>query len=454
MWRDLINTDNVNGNAGGCGGGAGNKNGNGGTYGNFDVESDTANYIKKFNNTRATAYISNSYGGYSPKEDVDTLYNDKNTTGGGGGCGIYQSGLDGIPLIKDQLITTFPARSGNGGDGFMCNITGIDKYYGGGGGGSHFDIDGFGRGGLGGGGNGGTGGSSSATKNGVNATEYGSGGGGGASTDSAIGGHGSNGIIIIKYYSNNIPYDIGDIYNDNLYFAGGGSGGITLPSIGGGGGGINDTNFNAKEHSGSGGSGGDSKYILDGGKGGSGIVIIKYQINDKNRELNSNEIFNNIDNLFSIVNIIKYEYITTPVHTTWNDIAYDITNKNNFSNITNILSKDDVIEWLPSNNLHTDLIWVPIYNPYITTPYKDWIQVGDVDINIYPNYPKGSIYSDIHPNDIPIQFNNTNIKLWKEIVKINKHGNDTYSCIFTNLTQQNQKTYDITYIFNNIWFFR
>ena len=81
--------------------------------------------------------------------------------GGGGGAG--QVGANGTDSM-----------SGNGGNGIICNITGVNTYYAGGGGGGCSYVYGLSSGGLGGGGNGCT-----SSLLGSNANFYGGGGGGG-----------------------------------------------------------------------------------------------------------------------------------------------------------------------------------------------------------------------------------------------------------------------------------
>lgn len=111
-------------------------------------------------------------------------YNDTpaySSAGGGGAGGVGGNGT-----------TT---KGGDGGVGFLVNITGTNVYYAGGGGGVSDDDNTNttnGTGGLGGGGNGITGG------NGVSGTNGLGGGGGGGSTGFS-GGNGGSGIVIIKF---------------------------------------------------------------------------------------------------------------------------------------------------------------------------------------------------------------------------------------------------------------
>lgn len=105
-------------------------------------------------------------------------------SGGGGGAG--QPGGDYCE----------GSSAGKGGDGFKCDISGSNVWYGAGGGGGVYTNGSGGAGGTGGGGTGGRyqGGQLSS---GTSATGFGCGGGGGGYTYS--GGNGSNGIVIVRY---------------------------------------------------------------------------------------------------------------------------------------------------------------------------------------------------------------------------------------------------------------
>lgn len=108
---------------------------------------------------------------------------------GGGGGGAGGTGFAG---------TTSPSKGGNGGIGIWSAITGSGAYYaGGGGGGADTAASGAGIGGIGGGGNGGWSGSS-----GFPATFYG-GGGGGGSYSPGVGAAGYQGIVIVRYTTDN-----------------------------------------------------------------------------------------------------------------------------------------------------------------------------------------------------------------------------------------------------------
>jgi len=106
----------------------------------------------------------------------------QNASGGGGGASSV--GLQGIWTVK----------GGDGGAGFLCNISGSPVYYAGGGGGSGYLV--IGGTGTHGGGNGG-----SDMLGGINATAGtdGLGGGGGGSQSGVVGKKGGSGIVIIRY---------------------------------------------------------------------------------------------------------------------------------------------------------------------------------------------------------------------------------------------------------------
>lgn len=115
----------------------------------------------------------------------------------GGGGGASEPGHDGAYPVT--------ATSGDGGDGFLCSITGRERYYGGGGGGGTSNS-GYGnyptQGGKGGGGVGGgskgDGKPGYSGKDGEAGTGGGGGGGGGYTPYSGSGGDGGSGVVIIR----------------------------------------------------------------------------------------------------------------------------------------------------------------------------------------------------------------------------------------------------------------
>lgn len=104
---------------------------------------------------------------------------------GGGGGGAQMPGFDNSPNNE----------AGNGGNGFLSNITGTYLYYAGGGGGGNYQngvpvgVGGLGGGGLGGGGQ-------TIITSGTDATFYGGGGGGGSYNSAGY--YGYQGIVIIS----------------------------------------------------------------------------------------------------------------------------------------------------------------------------------------------------------------------------------------------------------------
>ncbi|MBI2442219.1 MAG: hypothetical protein HYV35_12725 [Lentisphaerae bacterium] len=132
------------------------------------------------------------------------------TSGGGGGAGS----------VGGNATTN---KSGDGGIGVACSISGEEKYYGGGGGGGVWS--GYinppllpGTGGLGGGGNG------AKNTNGTNGVPNTGGGGGstGWADESCLGGNGGSGIVIVRYLvssnvsPSNVPSDIVTITSDGI----------------------------------------------------------------------------------------------------------------------------------------------------------------------------------------------------------------------------------------------
>ena len=207
---------------------------------------------------------------------------------GGGGGGAGSVGLNSSQTqytTRSSWITA--GKPSSGGNGIQNNITGTNYYWGAGGGGGGGSTH-AGDGGLGGGGGGGmtssiaglsgTGGISNGvdgnisgtykTTNGGNgAPNSGSGGGGGG--DGGLGGAGGSGIVIIRYLSS---YTITLVSGDLT--------GITFSLTINGKEGTNGYSLASGKHAGaSTGSGGGGARYSDtvGGKGGSGIIIIRYR---------------------------------------------------------------------------------------------------------------------------------------------------------------------------------
>ena len=239
--------------------------------------------------------------------------------GGGGGGFVYTSNVS-------MGTGTYTVRVGNGGlcqgaydytgtQGAHSTISGgtinLIAYGGGGGGGNHIAPPTYPNGEVGSyGGNGGddrkiqaytvTQGNLGGSTNEL-VTSYGSGGGGGGA-----GGRGGNTVIVPGLYAGGTtPYNRGGMGGDGklnditgvpIYYAGGGTGGtntdldtdtsLQIPPLGGGGIGNREpnqqfTNFgnggNGTNGLGGGGGGGDAVRYYGFGRGGSGIVIIRYR---------------------------------------------------------------------------------------------------------------------------------------------------------------------------------
>ena len=221
-----VNSGGANGNTGGSGGGAGNA-----TTGNRTGGAGTT--------------------GQGFKGGDGTIPGGTTRTGGGGGG----AGGEG----QASVSTT---RAGDGGIGRdMSSIFGTSVgqsgwFAGGGGGGVHSGT----------GGTGGTGGGGSENVEGVDGT---GGGGGAAKSGSGNGRKGGSGIVILRYLSN---YTITSVA-ENLT-------GITFSQTINGKEGTNGYSLASGKHAGaSTGSGGGGARYSDtvGGKGGSGIIIIRYR---------------------------------------------------------------------------------------------------------------------------------------------------------------------------------
>ena len=127
--------------------------------------------------------------GTSGQGNAGATAGNNSRSGGGGGAG--EAG---------HAYTDSPAkRAGNGGDGAVSDITGMDVHYAGGGGGggsaNAWDLYDYGFGGLGGGGDGGKGTAGAKGTDGLG----GGGGGGGWTGSNQIGGAGGSGVLIIRH---------------------------------------------------------------------------------------------------------------------------------------------------------------------------------------------------------------------------------------------------------------
>lgn len=177
------NGDNFAGGAGGCGGGGL------GWNNNFLGERV---YAGGSTNNEGTVGM-----GYSGGSGFNSFT--KNILSGGGGGGIGSAGQSASALQKE---------GGNGGDGLVFNIRGIDEVFGGGGGGGEWSTFTSSPAGLGGGANlngkyirvGGKAGRNEgeAGVNGLANT-----GSGGGSGKNAVGGSGGSGIIILQFSEDN-----------------------------------------------------------------------------------------------------------------------------------------------------------------------------------------------------------------------------------------------------------
>ena len=240
---------------------------------------------------------------------------------GGGGAGTGAGGAGGLLALTSQSLASNTAQTvtvgaggtriamnasgitaGNGGNSSFGSISGT--VYGGGGGGANA-VNGANGGSGGGSGagsgtySGGTGTSGqgyAGTGNTIKTVPYSGGSGGGATTagnaaTSSVGGAGGTGYYSAFTDAAGALLSVGQLSSGHYYFAGGGGGSINYVGytggaggLGGGGNGISGGTGgggNGAPNTGGGGGGtgdnGDSGTYY-GGKGGSGIVIVRYAI--------------------------------------------------------------------------------------------------------------------------------------------------------------------------------
>lgn len=218
-------------------------------------------------------------------------------TVGTGGASVTPSGnpfyAAGLPGNNSSLskssgpgsFTTVTAIGGGGGE-----AGGVGPQNGGSGGGSQYSTRGTGTAGQGNAG--GTGGSGTIS----GATNWWAGGGGGAGAQggdgsTSGGGNGGSGAIWLSEFTNSIASSLGlaltnQVSGNQVYFAGGGGGAITLSytpgtgGLGGGGAAVSGNNTGVSGTPNSGGGGGGTGCCDGGptGAGGSGVVLIRYSI--------------------------------------------------------------------------------------------------------------------------------------------------------------------------------
>ena len=213
-------------------------------------------------------------------------------TAGPAGYNSADGGQGGNSYISGGSITTITSTGGGGG----ANANGSASGNTGGSGGGGMDTNGGHGDGINDGGTFGT-----ATYqghdggDGAGGPDYGSGGGGGAGN---AGGNGNaSGSGSVSPAGDGGDGRIHTITGGNVTYAAGGGGGMYTPgtgsqdyggtggsnSIGGDGGNINSSGYNGKQgtdHTGSGGGGAtyQSAYTHVGGRGGSGIVIVRFAV--------------------------------------------------------------------------------------------------------------------------------------------------------------------------------
>lgn len=195
-----------------------------------------------------------------------------NVCGGGGGAGGFQY-FTGQSLSAGSYTVTV-------GDGGAIQTIGNNSQFG-----SLIASIGGGAGSSGSGGNGGSGGGGGTNSGGGTGT-VGQGNSGGVSSNNGGGGGGAGGAGTTT--SGGIGLQ-NNITGTSIYYAGGGGGGYyggstTLPGgLGGGGlgGAANATNNNTAGISNTGGGGGGNGNAQAGTRGGSGIVIVRYPVDQQ-----------------------------------------------------------------------------------------------------------------------------------------------------------------------------
>jgi len=209
--------------------------------------------------------------------------------GGGGGAGGMRTGTVSSVSAGSNTITVGAGGSGgtsnpsNGSTGSNSSALGITSNGGGSGGGSNTSGGSGGSGGGGGSGPSGSGAGSGTSGQGNNggagADSARSGGGGGAG---AVGGAGPSYVTA----GNGGAGTASSITGSSVTYAGGGGGGSYNKGTGGSGGGGNGGNYNSptttgvagSANTGGGGGGGGLSGSSIAASGGSGIVVIRYQL--------------------------------------------------------------------------------------------------------------------------------------------------------------------------------
>lgn len=142
--------------------------------------------------------------GSSGRDGGDGVYPGGDFLASGGGAGATQEGGTPVNPFRD---------GGDGGLGLLSDISGEDRYYGDGGGGCGLGPGSSGSGGTGGSGTGGTGSSNGSAPTAASPANRGSGGGGGRVN--GAGANGSAGGVIIRYpgiprYTGGVITTVGD----------------------------------------------------------------------------------------------------------------------------------------------------------------------------------------------------------------------------------------------------
>jgi len=191
--------------------------------------------------TYACAPGSGGSGGGGYGQDSGALLNGGTGVAGQGFAGGYGKGYSGMTGYSSAggggagMAGKFASCGvgGDGGDGLMCDITGVPTYYAGGGGGARNWSDGVGNySGLGGLGGGGASGQSAGAAGSAGAPNTGGGGGGGANISQGNGGAGGSGIVVVRYVDPRLPLAlttwVGTVTGATTVYAGVGANAVTV----------------------------------------------------------------------------------------------------------------------------------------------------------------------------------------------------------------------------------
>ena len=267
------------------------------TFQNATIVDNSTNALSLTNNGSVTTQLANPFGIQLPTPAVDYLVvaggggGGRNWGGGGGGGGLLQGS---VPVASSTSYTVTVGSGGTGdtsdtnpkgGTNGVSSVFGSISALGGGLGGSYNFVNG-GTGGSGGGqGSGGTPGTlGQGTSGQGNAGGASDGGTGSNNTAGGGGGAGTVGLSATTAVAGKGGAGIASAISGTVTTYAGGGGGTSnsggtagTGGVGGGGnGGLYGTSNSVAGTANTGGGGGGGQYTVNGGNGGSGIVIVSY----------------------------------------------------------------------------------------------------------------------------------------------------------------------------------